>query len=85
MFAVSSFGDADPADIEPRAGHVGYLARSGLAYEHWLDAALAHYVDEPCASRARSVKNAALVAVGGDRDGLRDRRLAGSSFAVAWC
>jgi len=46
MFRGVELGDAILLHIEPRGGHVGYLARSGLAYEHWLDAALAHYVDE---------------------------------------
>ena len=32
--------------VEPVGGHVGYLAREGLGWRHWLDGALLHYVSE---------------------------------------
>jgi len=32
--------------VEPAGGHIGYLARDGLGFRHWLDGALAHYVGE---------------------------------------
>jgi predicted alpha/beta-fold hydrolase len=38
--------------VEPRGGHVGYLARAGLGARSWLDGALVHYVEE-LASRFR--------------------------------
>jgi predicted alpha/beta-fold hydrolase len=38
--------------VEPVGGHVGYLARDGLGWRHWLDGALVHYV-EALAARAR--------------------------------
>ena len=46
MFRDLDLGAAVTLHVEPRGGHVGYLTRSGLSYRRWLDAALAHYVDE---------------------------------------
>jgi predicted alpha/beta-fold hydrolase len=46
VYREVELGDSVVLHIEPRGGHVGYLARSGLGYRHWLDAALVHYVDE---------------------------------------
>jgi predicted alpha/beta-fold hydrolase len=46
MFRDLDLGAAVTLHIEPRGGHVGYLARAGLGYRHWLDAALVHYVDD---------------------------------------
>ena len=31
--------------VEPVGGHVAYLTRHGLGWEHWLDGALTHYVE----------------------------------------
>jgi predicted alpha/beta-fold hydrolase len=31
--------------VEPVGGHIGYLTRDGLGWRHWLDGALAHYVE----------------------------------------
>jgi len=41
--------------LEPTGGHVGYLARRGLGYAHWLDGALAHYVSELARGVAKQV------------------------------
>ena len=46
MYRAVDLGAAVTLHVEPRGGHVGYLARAGLGYRHWIDAALAHYVDE---------------------------------------
>jgi predicted alpha/beta-fold hydrolase len=46
MFRDLDLGAAVTLHVEPRGGPVGYLTRSGLSYRRWLDAALAHYVDE---------------------------------------
>ena len=38
--------------VEPVGGHVGYLARDGRGWRHWLDGALAHYVAALAAAAA---------------------------------
>jgi len=45
--------------LEPVGGHIGYVARNGLGWRHWLDGALVHYAAElvrlarPAGGRAR--------------------------------
>jgi predicted alpha/beta-fold hydrolase len=69
-YASASLPSSLCLHVEPTGGHVGFLARGGLAGSRWLDGALVHYVAE-LARAARSSVPSALTAAPAEPPTLR--------------